>query len=272
MKPGTEEYNAHHKDPEYTIGELNVNSVVFQPHSCTSVSAAGPLTVTGYAHTGGGRALARIEVSGNGGRTWEQVRPLRQELTDAGQLWSWVRFSHDLSYFDPAAEDAEIVVRAWDCAANTQPDWPNWNYTGMLNNHLYRVKVVSTEDGQRVFVHPTQWMNSNFKPFVADKTPETPVPFEGDRQTHVSGSWQIGKFTDAIMHLTMDERSGAIVSKEARFAGQRLAAQAKQGENGELQVSAEFFSFRVDGTMYETSDGRKILRWKNGMCWEKSAE
>lgn len=270
LKPGTAEYDAHHKDPEYTIGELNVNSVIFEPHSCTSVASPGPLTITGYAHSGGGRPLARIEVSGNGGKTWEQVRPLRQELTDAGQLWSWVRFSHVLSHFDPSSADAELVVRAWDCAANTQPDWPNWNYTGMLNNHLYRVRVATTADCRSVFVHPTQWMNPLFNPFVANTASETVVLFDGNHQGTVSGGWKMGNFTDAIVHLNADKGSSMVVSDEPRFGGERLSATTCQGQDGELQLLAEFGGLSMMGTVCETSDGRHLLRWQNGMCWQKN--
>lgn len=269
LKPGTAEYDKHHKDPEYTIGELNVNSIIFEPHSCTAVAAPGPLKVTGYAHAGGGRSLARIEISGDGGKSWEQVRPLQQELTDAGQLWSWVRFEHRLSHFNPDAADAELVVRAWDCAANTQPEWPQWNYTGMLNNHLYRVRVAAAV-GQRVFVHPTQWMDPMFKPFLADKVAEMHVPY--DRTQSISGLWSIGRFEGSMINLVADEEAMVVESCEARFAGQRLQAAAFAGQDGELQLSAAFGGLPVRGTACETVDGRLLLRWNNGMCWEKRGE
>jgi len=208
-------------------------------------------------------------VSGDGGKTWEQVRPLQQQLTDAGQLWSWVRFSHVLTHFDPDAPGAEITVRAWDCAANTQPDWPNWNYTGMLNNHLYRVRVATTPQGHRVFVHPTQWMDSKFEPFLADAVSEALVPFEGNRSRTLSGGWKIGQFSNATVNLTLEEQTKMVVSDEARFAGQKLVAKVCCGVEGELCLTAEFGGLQVEGTVSETSDGRQLLRWQNGMCWQK---
>lgn len=57
--------------------------------------------------------------------------------------------------FDPTLH-TEIISRAWDCGANTQPAEPVWNYTGMLNNSWYRVKVVPDGAGFR-FSHPVDW-------------------------------------------------------------------------------------------------------------------
>eukprot|EP00747_Dinoflagellata_sp_TGD_P167393 gnl/TRDRNA2_/TRDRNA2_191737_c0_seq1.p1 gnl/TRDRNA2_/TRDRNA2_191737_c0~~gnl/TRDRNA2_/TRDRNA2_191737_c0_seq1.p1 ORF type:complete len:537 (-),score=90.69 gnl/TRDRNA2_/TRDRNA2_191737_c0_seq1:293-1903(-) len=264
MRPGSDEYTKYHQDPQYTLGELNVNSVIFEPHSCSVAGPPGPLRVTGYAHTGGGRALARIEISGNGGRTWEQVRPLQQELNEAGQLWAWVRYEHVLSDFDTSAPNAEIVVRAWDCAANTQPDWPQWNYTGMLNNHLYRVKIMESDAG-KVFVHPAQWMDPTFKPRPVEV--QKPVTFDDMRTTILSGYWSIGNFQNATIFLQADDAGSKLTSKEARWNG-TLDAQICRGPDGEIEVAAEFFSFYISGKVM-CSDGRYTIQWANGMCWRK---
>lgn len=272
MKPGTDEYKLHHQDPEYTLGELNVNSCIFQPHSCTSAGPPGPLTVTGYAHTGGGRALSRIEISGNGGKTWEQVRPLEQALTESGLLWAWVRFSHVLSHFDPQAPDAELVVRAWDCAANTQPDRPQWNYTGMLNNHLYRVAVKPTANNKLVFVHPAQWMDPEFVPFAADQVPSTPIAYdENSCPQLIQGFWRIGSFENSTVSLDVGQKDGVVRSKEARWGGHRLEAEIYRGTDGELELETTLFGFAIRATLCE-ANGNLFLRWRNGMLWEKDLE
>lgn len=267
LKPGTDEYAKHVGDPEYTIGELNVNSVIFEPHSQTLCGRPGPLKVSGYAHTGGGRLMSRIEVSANGGKTWEQVRPLKQEPTDAGNLWAWVRYEHILQDFDPNAEDAEVVVRAWDNAANTQPEWPIWNYTGMLNNHLYRVKCISAE-GQRVFVHPAQWMDPKFKHGPADKKFAT-NQYDDARKERIAGPWLMGDFSDAMITVEVsDGHSDALASKEPRWSGQKLQAEMFKGSNGELEVLATFGGLEVVGTVSESENAYRI-QWRNGMVWIK---
>eukprot|EP00746_Dinoflagellata_sp_MGD_P108696 gnl/MRDRNA2_/MRDRNA2_46457_c0_seq1.p1 gnl/MRDRNA2_/MRDRNA2_46457_c0~~gnl/MRDRNA2_/MRDRNA2_46457_c0_seq1.p1 ORF type:complete len:553 (+),score=95.82 gnl/MRDRNA2_/MRDRNA2_46457_c0_seq1:86-1744(+) len=270
LKPGNDEYKNHHKDPEYTIGELNVNSVIFEPHSCTRVGPAGPLRVTGYAHTGGGRPLSRVEVSGNGGQSWEQVRPLKQELNEAGQLWNWVRWEHVLRNFDPSAEDAQIVCRAWDCAGNTQPDLPIWNYTGMLNNHLYRVKVLPSVDGEPLFIHPAQWMNPKLAHKPAEEDKLTPITGKAAMAKSLQGKWRIGNFMDSLVNLTVDHATEKVASDEARWAGQKFQGKVLQSSDGLFELHAEFFSFSVKGEVLVSELCTKIfIKWSNGMSWEK---
>jgi DMSO/TMAO reductase YedYZ molybdopterin-dependent catalytic subunit len=266
LKPGTLEYDKYKASPEYTIGELNVNSVIFEPHSQTICQSTGPLKVSGYAHTGGGRPLSRIEVSGNGGKTWEQVRPLKQQLTDAGQLWAWVRYEHTLEFFDPSAEDAEIVVRAWDAAANTQPEWPIWNYTGMLNNHLYRVKVLKHE-GKQLFVHPAQWMDPHFKLQAVDLKCES-VQHSSDHVEALKGAWKIGEFVDSTVHLCVAPCGEEVTSVEARWSKQPLHAKVCRGADGELEIAAHFGGLEVLGTVFQ-QQGQRVVRWRNGMVWAK---
>jgi nitrate reductase (NAD(P)H) len=176
MKPGTDEYKEHVQDPEYQVQELNVNSVLFEPHQDT-VAVPGALSVTGYAYTGNGRALSRLEISIDGGKTWQQCRKLEFTPTEHGKLFSWVRFQHTVD-FDPT-EHKEIISRAWDCGANTQPAEPVWNYTGMLNNSWYRVKVVADGSGFR-FSHPCDWKEREKRVAAAEEAralvPDRPQP------------------------------------------------------------------------------------------------
>ena len=79
--------------------------------------------------------------------------------THNDKQFAWVWWELALADFDPA-ECPELVVRAWDAGCNTQPSEHAavWNYTGMMNNAVFRVKVVPTEGGNFEFQHPTTWM------------------------------------------------------------------------------------------------------------------
>jgi nitrate reductase (NAD(P)H) len=257
MRPGTEEYKEHLTDPEYTVTELNINSVMFEPHNF-SVARKGPVNVTGYCFTGGGRTVARIEVSKDGGATWAQCRNLDFELSEHGRLWSWVRFQHAID-FDPAV-DTEIVCRAWDCAANTQPADPVWNYTGMMNNSQYRIKVVPN-GSEFCFVHPTTWKMKDYKLPAPRKTQGVVVP-AGDAAGRLAGRWSIGDFEDSVVELQVDGASFSSV--ERRWGGDGLTGTIGDGLQGTL---GPFGTFGID--LEECEGGHHILRWRNGAVWTK---
>eukprot|EP00397_Hematodinium_sp_SG-2012_P010215 GEMP01010324.1.p1 GENE.GEMP01010324.1~~GEMP01010324.1.p1 ORF type:complete len:530 (+),score=92.50 GEMP01010324.1:1-1590(+) len=137
------------------LTELNTNCVIFQPRNNARVKK-GPLKVNGYAFTGGGRPLARAEISLDGGDNW-LIATLRQEFTSSKKMYSWVRWEVTVD-FDPN-EHKEIICRAWDAAANGMCENPVWNLTGMMNNCWFRVKTKNSR-----FQHPTTWMNKEAPP------------------------------------------------------------------------------------------------------------
>lgn len=62
-------------NPEYKYDEANLNSAVCSPKHDELVKVTGDegqrYTVQGYAHSGGGRRVTRVEVSLDGGSQWE---------------------------------------------------------------------------------------------------------------------------------------------------------------------------------------------------------
>jgi len=116
------------------LGLVALNSDVLSPPDGETV-AAGPVEVRGYAFAGGERYVSRVDVSLDGGTTWSQA-----ELLDDLGRWAWRqwRIAVDL----PAGEH-EIVVRAWDSSAATQPEDEAalWNPKGYVNNARPRIRV-----------------------------------------------------------------------------------------------------------------------------------
>jgi hypothetical protein len=57
------------KDPDYILFELNVNSTISSPGHDERILLAQnkPYTIKGYAYSGGGRKITRVEVSFDGG-------------------------------------------------------------------------------------------------------------------------------------------------------------------------------------------------------------
>jgi sulfite oxidase len=116
------------------LGLVALNADVLAPADGETV-AAGPVEVRGYAFAGGERHVARVDVSLDGGASWSQA-----ELLDDLGRWAWRQWRITV---DLAPGEQEILVRAWDSSAATQPEDEAalWNPKGYVNNARPRVRV-----------------------------------------------------------------------------------------------------------------------------------
>ena len=101
--------------------------------------AAGPILIEGYAITGEGGYIERVELSVDEGATWTQATLLEQSSPWTWRFWEATLNLHPCTY--------QIVVRAWDSAGRAQPKDPRqiWNCKGYLNNAWHRVKIAIQE-------------------------------------------------------------------------------------------------------------------------------
>ncbi|KAM5568197.1 hypothetical protein ABKV19_015986 [Rosa sericea] len=107
----------------------------------------GKIVVYGYAVSGGGRGIERVDVSFDGGKTWEEaIRyqkstevPYVADDTSSGDKWAWVLFKAEAD----VSRTTEIVTKAVDIAGNVQPENVGviWNLRGILNTSWHRVRV-----------------------------------------------------------------------------------------------------------------------------------
>ena len=116
------------------LGLIALNADVLSPAGGETV-AAGPVEVRGYAFAGGERHVARVDVSLDDGATWSQA-----ELLDDLGPWAW---RHWRISVDLAPGEHEILVRAWDSSAATQPEDEAglWNPKGYANNARPRIRI-----------------------------------------------------------------------------------------------------------------------------------
>ena len=116
------------------LGLIALNADVLSPADGETV-AAGPVEVRGYAFAGGERHVARVDVSVDGRPDWSQA----ELLEDLGS-WAWRQWRATLVL---DAGEHEILVRAWDSSAATQPENEAalWNPKGYVNNARPRVRV-----------------------------------------------------------------------------------------------------------------------------------
>jgi len=115
------------------LGLIALNADVLSPAHGETV-AAGPVEVRGYAFAGGERHVARVDISVDGAN-WSQA----ELLADLGR-WAWRHWRATLAL---APGEHEILVRAWDSSAATQPEDEAalWNPKGYVNNARPRVRV-----------------------------------------------------------------------------------------------------------------------------------
>ncbi|OMH34255.1 molybdopterin-dependent oxidoreductase [Tersicoccus sp. Bi-70] len=121
----------------FSLGELALTSAILDPVD-GAIVPPGRLTVTGYALAGGGRGVARVDVSADGGATWTQA-----DLGEDRGPWCWRQWTTTVNGNDGRAGTLELVARAWDTSAALQPEDPAglWNPKGYMNNAWPRARV-----------------------------------------------------------------------------------------------------------------------------------
>ncbi|KAI4387699.1 hypothetical protein MLD38_000111 [Melastoma candidum] len=105
----------------------------------------GKVKVSGYAASGGGRGIERVDISIDGGKTWVEAKrhqkPGIEYVADGfdSDKWAWVLFEADVDI----PHNTEIVAKAVDIAGNVQPENVEtiWNLRGILNTSWHRVQV-----------------------------------------------------------------------------------------------------------------------------------
>lgn len=119
------------------IQELPVISAI-----CQTQIIDDYILVKGYAWSGGGQKIVRVDVGLDGGKEWYVADFDHQDSAEAPQHWSWTLWSCKVPVPDQG-KSVEVCVKAVDSAYNTQPErFENiWNVRGVLNNAYHRVTV-----------------------------------------------------------------------------------------------------------------------------------
>jgi len=188
----------------YIFNQLNINSAIAKPAHEEMMKVPEDrfqmYTVSGYAYTGDGNKLTRVEVSLDGGYNWLLTDIDRPEKPNAyGKYWCWVFWSITIPVVDLCeAVHGTIRCRAWDEANNTQPKFLTWNVMGMGNNCHFTIKIHRKilQDGGTIlmFEHPTQagaqkggWMGHSPGEWTPDEEEVTQMPasaLEGAEDKH----------------------------------------------------------------------------------------
>ena len=116
------------------IYRMPLNSAICTPTAGTALKP-GRVEVVGYALPPGvpGVSIRKVEVSGDGGRSWIEAKLASPASEFCWQLWS----------AEVTANSAmkELIVRAIDSRGEVQPETVRWNAKGYLFNAWHHVPV-----------------------------------------------------------------------------------------------------------------------------------
>jgi len=127
-----------------SVQEQPVTSMILEPKD-GAVSELDDITVRGFAWSGGGRGIVRVDVSADGGKTWHTAELKEGSEQHPTRAWAWTFWECDVPKPDGLKDGAtvEICAKAIDVAYNTQPESIEhiWNLRGINNNSWPRVLV-----------------------------------------------------------------------------------------------------------------------------------
>ncbi|KAF2193085.1 nitrate reductase [Zopfia rhizophila CBS 207.26] len=162
------------RDERYAIYDLSPNSAIAYPAHDEQLAIKDTpenYTVKGYAYSGGGRRITRVEISIDKGKSWKlsnidyaedkyrefedrQLFGSRLDMEWRETCFCWCFWNLDIPVKE--LQDAkDILVRAMDESMNMQPRDMYWSVLGMMNNPWYRI-AIHNEHGSLRFEHPTQ--------------------------------------------------------------------------------------------------------------------
>ncbi|KAI7865665.1 Oxidoreductase, molybdopterin-binding domain-containing protein [Spinellus fusiger] len=114
-----------------SIGEYNVQSYVCSPPDGLHLGPKKGVAVQGYALSGGGRSIQRVDVSGDDGKTWVEASLYQPSAEGKStHVWGWCMWTARID----THMGVRIVCRAVDSSGNIQQEHPIWNYRGVMNN------------------------------------------------------------------------------------------------------------------------------------------
>lgn len=130
-----------------SVQYLPVTSAILEPSTGTRVEPGETVTLEGYAYSGAGNGITRVDISVDGGQTWTQTEIFNENDPYTQKSFAWTLWNFELEIPEDIKEDKiEICIRAIDSNCNTQPETIDalWNIRGLLNNSWHRIELFVT--------------------------------------------------------------------------------------------------------------------------------
>ena len=138
-------------DSAPAIQNMPVTSQICSPAhgAAVDVVGGGSVTVKGYAWSGGGNGIIRVDVSSDNGQNWTTAELKKVAGQEVGRGWAWTLWEAEVpvSKRVKCGEAVTIVAKAVDESYNTQPERADaiWNLRGVCCNTWPKVTVTVEE-------------------------------------------------------------------------------------------------------------------------------
>lgn len=131
-----------------SVQEQPVTSMILEPKE-GATSDLDDITVRGFAWSGGGRGIVRVDVTADGGKRWHTAQLKEGSEQHPTRAWAWTFWECEVPKPEGLQNGAivEICAKAIDVAYNTQPELVEhiWNLRGINNNAWPRVNIKHVE-------------------------------------------------------------------------------------------------------------------------------
>lgn len=115
------------------LAEMQTKAQIARPVEGEVVRPNSDVRVFGAAWTAG--EIAKVEVSADGGSTWNEATLLGEATPNAWRLWEY-------RWRTPARGSVTLMARAFDSRGETQPRERDWNRGTYMINHFIPVHVT----------------------------------------------------------------------------------------------------------------------------------
>jgi sulfite oxidase len=132
----------------HSMQEMPVQSSIVSPKS-GAVIELDDVEVKGWAWSGGGRCVIRVDVSLDDGRTWTTADLTEGRDQHPTRAWAWTFWEASVPVPESLrGKKFEVLCRATDSAYSTQPERaePIWNLRGLNCNCWHRVSVEHVDE------------------------------------------------------------------------------------------------------------------------------
>ena len=99
------------------------------------------LSASGWAWAGGGRNIVRVDISADGGKSWNTSEIYCGGDQKFNRAWAWIFWRTKLRALIAEDGTVELCSKAVDGSYNIQPLNPDWNVRGLGNNSWFRKSI-----------------------------------------------------------------------------------------------------------------------------------